>query len=337
MVKDSAEQNRKNCMSTEINEDNSGIWIQHMLQGEFEEAWKFSDKVLRSRAGKPCWHLPRHFQNIWNGASLEGKRVFVRCYHGLGDTIQFIRFAPYIKAIAKTVTVWAQPPLMPLLESVEGIDQLLPLHDGTPDVEYDVDVEVMELPHIFRTTVDTIPSQVPYLHVEPLRLQPYNDNLNIGLIWKAGDWDEGRSIPFSFLPPLAAIQGINLYILQAGAETFGWNEDFGIHPGEFNLYDYARVIKGLDLLISVDSMPVHLAGALAKPVWNLVQAKADWRWMENRVDSPWYPTMKIFRQKQQGEWRSLVEQVAAELKHFRELNHEKTNSQRGMTSIAEKG
>ena len=228
-------------MSLEIKEDNSSIWIQHMLQGQFEEAWKFSDKVLRSRAGKPCWHLPRHFQNIWDGASLEGKRVFVRCYHGLGDTIQFIRFAPDIKAVAKKVIVWAQQPLIPLLEKVEGIDQLLPLHDGTPDVEYDVDIEVMELAHIFRTTVDTIPSKIPYLHVEPLFLEPKSEKLNIGLVWKAGDWDEGRSIPFSFLSLLAAIKGINLYMLQADARTSGWNEGFGIHPGEFSLYDYARV------------------------------------------------------------------------------------------------
>jgi hypothetical protein len=305
-------------MSQDNKEGSSDVWTQHMLQGNFEAAWKFSDDVLRSNAGKPCSHLPRHFQYIWDGASLKGKRVLIRCYHGLGDTIQFIRFAPLVKAIARSVTVWAQPPLIPLLKTIVGIDQLLPLHDGTPEVEYDVDVEVMELPHIFRITPDNIPSKIPYLHAEPIRLQSHDQSLAVGLVWKAGDWDEGRSIPFSFLKPLAALEGINLYILQAGAESLGWHEGFGIHPGAFSLYDYAGVIKGLDLLISVDSMPVHLAGALGKPVWNLLQANADWRWMAKRRDSPWYPTMRIFRQEQQGEWGPVIQHVAAELRQLRE-------------------
>src|SRR5438105_284285 len=126
-------------------------WMKHMLLGEFEEAWKISDAVLQSRSGKPCWHLPRHQQYIWDGLSLNGKRVLVRCYHGLGDTIQFIRYVPALKEIAKEVIVWVQPPLIPILQTMEGIDKLLPLHDGVADVDYDVDIEVMELSHIFRS------------------------------------------------------------------------------------------------------------------------------------------------------------------------------------------
>lgn len=300
-------------MSQGLQENTSNSWMHHMLRGEFEEAWKFSDQVLKSRAGKPCWHLPRHLQYVWDGSSLEGKKVLVRCYHGLGDTIQFIRFAPLIKAIATKVIVWAQPPLIQLLESAEGIDQLLPLHDGMPEVEYDVDVEVMELSHIFRTTVATLPSKIPYLHVEPKPLSSNNQNLSVGLVWRAGDWDQRRNIPFSLLAPLAQIEGVQLYILQAGAASAGWQQGIGIHPGEFSLYNYARVVSGLDLLISVDSMPVHLAGALGVPVWNLLHAEADWRWMEKRLDSPWYPTMRIFRQQHQGNWEPVINQVSIEL------------------------
>src|ERR1051325_8105906 len=135
-------------MSHDLHDDTSNMWMRYMRRGEFEEAWKFSDADLKSREGKPCWHLPRHFQYIWNGTSLKGKRVLVRCYHGLGDTIQFIRYMPLVKAIAAEVIVWAQQPLIPLLKTVQGIDRLLPLHDGTPEVEYDADVEIMELPHI---------------------------------------------------------------------------------------------------------------------------------------------------------------------------------------------
>ncbi|MFD2245329.1 glycosyltransferase family 9 protein [Pontibacter ruber] len=303
-------------MSHDTQEVTPDIWMQHMRRGAFEEAWKHSDLVLRSRAGAPCWHLPRHLQYIWNGKSLEGKRVLVRCYHGLGDTIQFIRYAPLLKAIAAKVIVWAQPPLLPLLETTAGIDELLPLHDGSPDAEYDIDVEVMEMPHIFRTTLPTIPTKIPYLHVEPKPLASDKKQLAVGLVWKAGDWDSRRSIPFSLLSPLAQVQGIKLYILQADAAAAGWQEGTGIHPGKFNLAEYARVVRGLDLLITVDSMPAHLAGALGVPVWTLLHAEADWRWMENRDDSPWYPTMRLFRQEQLDEWEPVIERITAELKQL---------------------
>lgn len=284
-----------------------------MQRGAFEEAWKINDADLAARAGKPCWQWPRHLQYIWDGTPLNGKRVLVRCYHGLGDTIQFIRYAPLIKSVAHEVIVWAQPPLIPLLQTVAGIDRLLPLHDGTPEVAYDVDVEIMELPHLFRTTVATIPLSVPYIQVAPDYLSTKKKGLAVGLVWKAGDWDERRSIPFSFLQPLARIPGIRLYMLQAGAALAGWQEGCGIHPGEFSLFEYGRVIKGLDLLITVDSMPAHMAGALGIPVWNLLHAGADWRWMQHREDSPWYATMRLFRQERPGDWKGVISRVCNEL------------------------
>jgi hypothetical protein len=300
-------------MDHDFDENGAASWMSLMRRGQFAEAWKFSDKVLESRAGKPCWHLPRHFQNIWDGSSLAGKRVLIRCYHGLGDTIQFIRYAGLTRAIAEKVIVWAQPPLIPLLETVKGIDGLLPLHDGTPDVAYDVDVEIMELPHVFRTTIDTIPSGIPYLHVEPRPLSAGSETLSVGLVWKAGDWDQRRSVPFSLLSPLAGIPGITFYILQPDAKSAGWNEQFGIYPGNYSLFAYAGIIRSLDLLITVDSMAAHLAGALGVPVWNLLHAEADWRWMEQRDDSPWYPTMRLFRQPYAGGWEAVIQSVKAAL------------------------
>ncbi|QJD96828.1 glycosyltransferase family 9 protein [Mucilaginibacter robiniae] len=291
-----------------------GTWMECMRNGAFEEAWKFSDVALATGTNRN-YTLPRHQQGIWDGRSLQDKRVLVRCYHGLGDTIQFIRFAPLLKQIARQVIVWAQPALIDLLKTVNGIDELLSLHDGTPDVAYDVDVEVMELPYIFRTTLATLPKQMPYLHAEPLPLPQQNaEKLSVGLVWQAGDWDKSRCIPFSLLEPLAQMEGINLYILQANVTSASWQEGFGIHPGEFSLYDYGRVIAGLDLLITVDSMPAHLAGALNIPVWTLLHAQADWRWMDNRLDSPWYPSMKLYRQEHQGNWQPVIEQVATGLR-----------------------
>jgi hypothetical protein len=291
-------------------------WMHYMRSGEFEKAWQISDAVLKQRAGQPCFHLPRHLQYFWDGSSPENKRVLVRCYHGLGDTIQFIRFAPLLKGLAKKVIVWAQPPLLPLLQTVDGIDELLPLHDGAPEVEYDVDVEVMELPHVFRATVETIPAQIPYLHVQPLPVAGEKEKLSVGLVWRAGEWDPRRHLLFSNLLPLFDVQGIQLYILQAAAKEAGWQEGYGIHPGEYSLAEYAGVVKGLDLLITVDSMPAHLAGAMGVPVWTLLHADADWRWMKDRTDTLWYPTMRLFRQKEQGDWNAVIQRVKKELVHL---------------------
>ncbi len=290
-------------------------WMTYMRRGEFDKAWKFSDEVLESRAGTTCWHLPRHLQYIWDGSSPAGKRVLVRCYHGLGDTIQFIRFMPMLKSVAKEVIVWAQPELITLLQTTQGIDRLLPLHNGSPEVEFDLDVEIMELPHMFRTTVETLPANVPYLHVDPVEL-PGRNKLSVGLVWKAGDWDQRRGIPFETLAPLGDIPGVDLYILQGGAANAGWREGFGINPGVLDLFNYARFIRSLDLLITVDSMPTHLAGATGTAVWNLLHTKADWRWMDDRDDSPWYPTMKIFRQKTAGDWDEVIRRVKKALENL---------------------
>lgn len=304
-------------MSQQIQTTAPDPWMDHMFKGDFQTAWKFSDEVLRSRAGKPCWHWPRHLQYVWDGSPLEGKTVLIRCYHGLGDTIQFIRYAPMVKTVARKLIVWAQPALIPLLQTVEGIDEILPLHDGTPEADYDVDVEVMELPHIFRTTLETIPQKIPYLHVDEKRFFESHDNFAIGLVWKAGNWALHRNIPFEYLEPLFEVTSNNIFIMQEHAEAAGWTGEFGIHPGEVALDEYAKRIRGLDLLISIDSMPVHLAGALGVPVWTLLHADADWRWMRHRDDSPWYPGMRLFRQKEAGNWQAVIEEVIRELELFK--------------------
>lgn len=288
-------------------------WMYHMRRGNFEEAWKFSDKVMQERTGKPCWHLPRHQQYFWNGTPLHNKRVLVRCYHGLGDTIQFVRFIPQLRAIAKEVTLWVQPSLIPLLKDFPGIDKLLPLHDGEVEADYDVDIEIMELSHIFRATTDSIPFPDSYLNVAAVSVFPA-DAFTVGLVWKAGPWDERRNIPFKLLKPLFENDDIDFVILQAAAEKNGWVNGYGLYPEELPLCDYAAVVKGLDLLITVDSMPAHLAGAMSTPVWTLLHANADWRWMIDRNDSPWYQSMKLFRQREQGNWGPVVNEICEALR-----------------------
>jgi hypothetical protein len=291
------------------------IWRQLVVRGEFEAAWKISDRMVHERAGVPCEHLPRHLQYFWDGQPLEGKRVLVRCYHGLGDTIQFIRYAPLLRSRAREIIVWAQPKLIPLLHSVNGIDRLLPLHDSAPEVEFDTSVELMELPHVFRTTLATIPRDIPYLHVTPAPL-PRSAKVAVGLTWAGGDWNEHRSIPLAALGPLTTISDVDWYLFQRGDALNEWPHPFGaVSRGE--LHQEATLLAALDLMISVDTMTAHLAGALGLPIWTLLQKDADWRWMDHRDDSPWYPTMRLFRQERQGDWTSVVTRVTAALESFK--------------------
>lgn len=291
-------------------------WTDAMLAGDFEAAWRFSDLELRKNAGRSCVHLPRHLQYIWNGTSLSGRRVLIRCYHGLGDVIHFARYLPFVERVASRVDVWIRPELIPLMQTMPTSCRFHPLSDGSPPVDYDVDVELMELPFIFRTTLKTIPADVPYLCVDP---SPRQDNrLAVGLVWQGGDWDLRRNIPFDQIAPILTIPGIAFCILQRGPALCSVSGCTGLLPGSDDLFTAARIIKSLDLVITIDSMPAHLAGALGVPVWTLLNTHADWRWMRDRSDCPWYPAMRLFRQPFPGDWNTVIGHVIAELLSLRD-------------------
>jgi hypothetical protein len=294
-----------------VSADKNKDWIEAMRRGDFATAWNISDALLLSRRDEDQWKLQRWQQSIWNGNDVAGKRVLVRCYHGLGDTIQFIRYATLLKKVAAEVIVWVQPSLIPLLRGVNGIDRLLPLHDGVPEVAYDVDVELGELPFVFRTTLESIPAEVPYVFVQPARLES-NGRLRVGLIWESGDWDSRRSVPFAEVRRLSAVTGVEWHILQRDPLRAGWDGKLGVVSGGDNPLDDARVMRALDLVITVDTMTAHLAGALGQKTWTLLPYDPDWRWMLDRNDSPWYPTMRLFRQPAPERWDAVVDQVIYE-------------------------
>jgi hypothetical protein len=308
-------------------------WADCMRRGDFAGAWEISDAVLATHRGVPCWHRPRHEQYVWDGTPLAHQRVLVRCYHGLGDTVQFIRYAPLVRAVAREVIVWAQPALLPLLRTAAGIDRLLPLHDGTPDVDYDVDVELMELPHVFRTTLATIPAAVPYLHAKPA-VRERDAALHVGLVWSAGDWDRRRAVPMALLEPLREIRGVRWHALQRGPALAAWPPHLGAISGRDRPEEAAAVMRALDLVISVDSFPAHLAGALGVPTWTLLHTDADWRWMRDRDDTPWYPSMRLFRQQRAGDWTDVLATVASELLRLRAV---RLNAASGVSPAQEVG
>jgi hypothetical protein len=294
-------------------------WFAHMRRGDFAAAWSISDAILAEHAGVSCTHLPRHEQWIWDGTPLDGKRVLIRCYHGLGDTIQFARFFPRVADIAAEVTVWAQPSLIPLLETMDPRVRYLPLHDGAPEGTYDVEVESMELGHVFRATLETLPGPAfRRIGSEAQRLRetrhvPASVSLcaceplsrRAGIVWRAGDWDPQRSIPIDLLDPLFDLPNLTFYSLQRG-ET---DPRLIALEGVDDPLQTARLMLTLDLVISVDTFPAHLAGSLGVPVFTLLPYACDWRWMEGREDSPWYPSMRLFRQPRPGDWEAVVDAV----------------------------
>ena len=287
-------------------------WTDALRRSDFQRAWEISDVSLREYcASGAIKHTgPRHYQRIWRGEDLHDKRVLIRCYHGLGDTLQFIRFAKPLRQIARRIIVWGQPELLAMLRRVEGVDEAVPLHDGTPDVAYDVDIEVMELAHALRATSQDISGCVPYLACAPPAAGRRPSHLrSIGLVWDVGNWDKRRCIPPQMLSALART-GVRLFSLQQGPAR----QTAGAIPAEDiaapDIETLAATILGLDLIVTVDTMVAHLAGALGAPVCTLLHADCDWRWPLRDRETPWYPTMKLFHQQERGDWASVIEEVA---------------------------
>jgi len=294
-------------------------WLSHMRRGDWESAWRISDRICCARLGRQPrdttgrW-LPRHLQWVWDGRPLAGERILIRCHHGLGDTVQFIRFAPLVKRSVRHVTVLAQAQLLPLLETVPGIDALLRLDDGPQDGRYEVAIEVMELAHALRVTPAMLPATIPYIHVNDKTCGPvYRTQPHVGLVWQSGSWDSRRSIPVQLMQELTQLDDIRFQILQRGPALASWSGSGAEVPPIANILEEAATLRSLDLLICVDTLSAHLAGALGVRTWTLLPAQADWRWMEGREDTPWYPTMRLFRQTRADDWESVMERVTTEL------------------------
>jgi hypothetical protein len=292
-------------------------WTEAMRAGDFDRAWHISDRNLHihCESGALKHEGERHHQRIWRGESLERKRVLVRCYHGLGDTIQFIRFARPLRKIASEVVVWCQPELVSLLGDVEGVDSVLPLHDGAPGVPYDVDIEIMELAHALRASSRMISDGLPYL---PARERPeYRRSqapLSIGLVWEAGDWDRRRCVPPRLLGLLASETGAGLFSLQQGPARRAASTIPAQDIATSDINSLAGLIGELDLIITVDTMVAHLAGALGARVWTMLHADCDWRWPARGRNTLWYPTMKLFHQQSSGDWAGVIEEIVDDLK-----------------------
>ncbi len=270
---------------------------------------------------------PRPFtQPLWDGSDLRGQRILLHAEQGFGDTIQFIRYASLVADRGGKVIVECQEPLLRLLQTVAGIDQLVAKDTALP--EFDVHTPLLSLPRLMETTLATIPAAVPYLTPprSELRLTAPIGNLKVGLVWSGSRTNQNnhhRACPPHELQPLLTIPGISYYCLQKEKSVAEWAEltEGGAEVQDLSplLSDFAETaaaIAQLDLVITVDTAVAHLAGALGKPVWLLLTFAPDWRWMLHRPDSPWYPTMRLFRQSTPDDWAGVIKRVTAALEQF---------------------
>ena len=305
-----------------IDPDNPGMhWnlaMSLLLAGDYArgfEAFEWRRKTPRL--------APRTFEGPeWDGGKVEGLTVLVHVEQGIGDAIQFARYVPLLAARGARIAVAAHWRLADLFRTLEGAAEVVSGDDRVPD--YDLQVPLLSLPRLFETGLDSVPAEVPYLAVPPDAGSPIEakaGTMRVGLVWAGNPRhanDRNRSCPFAELAPLFDLDGIEWVGLQVG-ERAGDATGSPVRDLSRDLTSFAvtaAAIEALDLVISVDTAVAHLAGALARPVWLLLPAAPDWRWLTERTDSPWYPTMRLFRQSAPGDWPGVVgalrEAVAAE-------------------------
>ncbi len=295
-------------------EPDEGDWAAAMRRGDFAAAWRIADRDLAGlrEYGPPKHEGPRHLQRIWRGEQIAGKSVLVRCYHGLGDTIQFARFLPALRSIAREVTVWCQPALLSLIARVPGVDRVIALHDGTPDAAFDVDIEIMELPHALHAGRDLIEMKAPYLFLPRQGAGPSAEACAVGLVWKVGAWDKRREVPAAALRCLM-LPGIQLFSLQGDVSDSEIAETGAIDISTADFESLASQLLGLDLVISVDTMIAHLAATLGRETWIMLHADCDWRWPAAGSRTYWYPQARLFHQRIAGDWGSVIADIKGAL------------------------
>lgn len=292
----------------------------YLLLGDFSRGWPEYE-----------WRRTRNLpQPLWRGETLDGAPILIHAEQGLGDILQFVRYVPMVAARGGRVVLEVPSTLRRLVSSVQGVEQLITQGEECPPVAWQC--PLLSLPLAFGTDLAAIPSNVPYLSLEAGAVSALQEakelcrkGLKVGLVW-AGDPrhpnDSNRSITLDTLAPLSRVQDVSFYSLQKGPATQLLKDslaamnvrDLGSETVDFS--DTAAAITALDLVITVDTSTAHLAGALGKPVWILLPACAEWRWLLNRTDSPWYPTARLFRQHAHGQWGPVVDEVKKELQRL---------------------
>jgi tetratricopeptide (TPR) repeat protein len=311
--------------------------LAYLVIGDFEKGWQgYEWRYNRPTQGA----LRNYVEPRWDGSDLQGKTILIHAEQGLGDTFQFIRYAKMIKEKNGTVIVAVQKPLVTLMKLCKHIDQVICVDDTPP--HFDVQASLLSLPHILKSRIDTIPTEIPYLYADEKLVATWqkklaaDKNFKIGVCWQGNDnyatpllrtTVAQKSVHPKELEPLCRIPGVSIYSLQkvSGTEQLkeipstmniiSFDGDFDQSNGRF--MDTAAVIKNLDLIITVDTSICHLSSGLGVPTWIMLPNPADWRWMIDRDDSPWYPQVtKLYKQPTPGDWQSMIRDIATDLTHY---------------------
>jgi tetratricopeptide (TPR) repeat protein len=284
---------------------------------EYEARWDTSE--FRAINTRPALKQPQ-----WRGEDIRGSRILIYGEQGLGDTLHFVRYVSMVAALGATVVLRVQPALVRLLSTLDESITVASI-DSNQGADFEWQCSLMSLPLVFHTDLATIPRDVPYLQPDPAEVAAWAqrlpaDGLRVGLVWAGNPnhtRDRQRSIALQQLAGLTRLPGVTFYSLQKGpaaqelaasslpiVDLAGQIEDFA---------GTAAIVANLDLVVCVDTAVAHLVGAMGKPVWVLVPHVSDWRWLKDRSDSPWYPTMRLFRQPAIGRWDDVLEQIEQEL------------------------
>ncbi len=288
-----------------------------LLSGNYEAGWpEYEWRLQRAE-------MPTRFANHprWDGSPLDGRTILLHTEQGLGDTLQFVRYAPLVKRLGGNVLLECPTELQRLLKNCAGVAEILEAGASMP--HFDVQASLLSLPAILKTTLASVPATIPYLYADAALVESWRTELRqysgfrIGIIWQGNPKfglpeyravDKSRSFALSNFEPLARLQGAQLFSLQKGygrEQLPACQSRFGIVDLSDRLGDFmdtAAAMMNLDLIISLESAPAHLAGALGRSVWTVLPYAGCWRWLQNRDDSPWYPTMRLFRQSTPGNW-----------------------------------
>jgi Tfp pilus assembly protein PilF len=292
----------------------------NLLEGDYAAGWP----LYESRQQRPTPNLRSFPMPQWKGEPLNGMPILLHAEQGLGDTLQFLRFVPMVVAAGGQVLLDVPEQIVRLAAEIPGVEEAIATGEPIPDHAWQC--PLMSLPLAFRMTLDSIPSQVPYLTVPADALQsaaerPWPDNgLRVGLVWGAtarSFEDSDRSIPLALFESILSTRDIRFFSLQLGSQAAQLEAlespmtDLSSAIADFA--DTAALVYHLDLVITVDTSVAHVAGAMGKPTWVLLPFSSDWRWLTHRDDSPWYPTVRLFRQARPRDWPSVLERVQLEL------------------------
>jgi tetratricopeptide (TPR) repeat protein len=318
---ESFEEARK--LSAEPAEARFYIGLVHLTRGNFRLGW--SEYEERRRAPHSIRVRRKFAQPVWKGEPLEGSRILLYAEQGFGDTLHFVRYVPLVAARGGRVILEIPPRLHRLLVSFPGAEETICQSEKPP--EFDWQCPLLSLPLAFATELNSIPAEIPYIYSDPVLAETWRqrmpkNSLRVGLAWSGSPshaHDAQRSIPLELLAPLTKVRGTTFYSLQIGPAAQQIRclgptvKIVDIQYDQEDFADTAAIIANLDLVISVDTSVAHLAGAMGKAVWVLLDSASDWRWMPERDDSPWYPTARLFRQFARGNWLDVMARVEGEL------------------------